>query len=104
MLKPYESKVGYDVKLVIKIRGYTPADNHGNEQVNHFIQQSQNQTTELILRQAGYGTLHLPFQVRHGGDQLGGLHQAGMSTERIRYVFSFFSYKEFRLQATAIPL
>ena len=60
-----------------------------------LIQQSQNQTTELILRQAGYGTLHLPPHVRHGGDQqIGGLHQAGMSIERIRFFYTGFACRQ----------
>ena len=69
MLKPYKSKIGYDVKLVMEIRGCTPANKYDSEHVNHLLQ-SQNQTTGLILKPFGYGTLHSPLQVlqRHGGD------------------------------------
>ena len=94
MPKPYELKIGYDVKLVMNIQKYIPANKYGNEQVNQLLQQSQNQNTELILRQAGYGTLDLPRQVRHGGGQRGGLHQARMSTERISFFFQWVSHTD----------
>ena len=84
MLNSYRSKTDHNAKLVMKIRAYTPANRYDNEHVNHLRHQSQNPITGLILRQVGYGTLHLPHQVhqRHGGNlQIDGLREAGMGTE-----------------------
>ena len=101
MLKPYESKTGYGARLVMKIQRYIPANKCDNEQVNHLLHHSQNQNTRLILKTSWrWYSSPATSDLRRGEDlEIGGLHQAGMSTEQMR-----FFYKEVRSQAMAIPL